>query len=51
MQASTVPIKIVERILDEECSLGERLMLVEVLGNASSALSNEKDLLLEANSY
>jgi hypothetical protein len=34
----------VKRILDEECSLGEKLMLVEVLGNAASCLANEKDM-------
>ena len=34
-------------MLDTECSLGERLLLIEVLGNAASALSNEKDLELE----
>ena len=36
-------MKIVTRILDTECSLGEKLLLVEVMGNAASALSNEKE--------
>jgi len=36
-------IELVKRVLDEECSLGEKLLLVEVLGNASLALSNEAD--------
>lgn len=36
-------LEVVKRVLDEECSLGEKLLLVEVLGNASSALSNEID--------
>jgi hypothetical protein len=33
-QPKEMPISLVKRIVDEECSLGERLMLVEVIGNA-----------------
>jgi hypothetical protein len=35
-----MPVSVVKRIVDEECSLGERLMLVEVIGNAASCLAN-----------
>jgi len=39
-QPKEMPISLVKRIVDEECSLGERLMLVEVIGNAASCLAN-----------
>ncbi|TNV73226.1 hypothetical protein FGO68_gene9942 [Halteria grandinella] len=35
--------QVVARMLDGECSLGERMMLVEVLGKASQAMTNEKE--------
>ena len=43
-QPKKITIQVVERILDSECSLGEKFLLVEVLGNAASALANEKDI-------
>jgi hypothetical protein len=33
---------------DEECSLGERLMLVEALGQAASELGNLKDVITQS---
>ena len=44
-------IKIVQRIIDEEASLGEKLMLTEVIGNCALALANLKDDLFPYQNY
>eukprot|EP00347_Sterkiella_histriomuscorum_P016714 403352132 len=41
-QPKTIALIIVERIQDSEASLGEKLFLIEVLGNSASNLTNEK---------
>ena len=43
-----MPLTLANRMEDFECSLGERLMLIECLGKAAAALSNIKDMITTA---
>ena len=40
-QPEIAGVTIAKRILDSEASLGEKLLLVEVIGNASNNLAND----------
>ena len=47
-QPHTMPLTLANRMEDSECSLGERLMLIECLGKAAAALANIKDMITTA---